>query len=147
MIDYVYDTSRQIIETALHPDDWTRVETEEDYLTVQEAALVKQITPELLADVFRRYFHAHFQGQDIFDALDRVAPGHGGYDALRVWEINTMIDSGYDEEGWSNLDLLERGRKVAAKQLPKLLEALESDRQVKEMERERLAKDAATKAS
>ncbi len=145
MIEYVYSTSRKIAE-SLDPDDWTRIEEEEDYLKVCEAGLVKQLTPELMADVFRRYFHAHFQGQDIFDALERVQPGSGGYDALRVWEINTMTATGYTEEAWAGLDLMERGRKVGAAQLPKLLEALEADKRAKDMERDRLASEAASKA-
>lgn len=139
MIQYVMEVSRFILEKALAEEDWDRVQTEEDWLRIIEAALVPQLTPEILADTFRRHFKAHFQGEAIFDALKHMSPGSGGYDAIRVWEINTMSQLGFTEEQWSKLDLAERARKVAANNLPKLLESLETDKQIKELKAKQAA--------
>lgn len=132
MIDYVYEVSAYVA-SAVSDEDRDRIVTDEDWLKVREAALVPGITPEILADAFRRHFGAHFQGKDIFDALSGMAPGSGGYDAVRVWEINTMTQHGFTEEQWAGLSLAERSRKVAAANLPKLVEALETDLKIKEM--------------
>lgn len=133
MIDYVLDGSRGILEKALEEEDWDRVVTDGDWLRIVEAAIVPQITPEILAETFRTHFKAQFDGREIFEAMKLVSPGSGSYDALRVWEINTMTSQGYTEEQWADLTLSERTRKVAAAQLPKLLEALEADLRAKEM--------------
>ena len=132
MIDHIMEKSRYIVESALSEDDIERIYTRDDYLAVLQAALVPQLTPEILADTFRNHFNAHFQGREIFEALERVSPGSGGYEAIKVWEINTMTQQGYNETEWAELTLAERARKVAAAKLPDLLEALEHDKQHKE---------------
>lgn len=133
MIEYVMENSRHIVELALEEDDISRIQTDEDMLQIVEAAMVPQLTMEILADSFKRHFNAHFQGADIFDALKHTEQGSGGYDAIRVWEINTMTGMGFTEEIWADIPLAERARKVAANNLPKLLEALETDKRIKEM--------------
>ena len=133
MVAHVMEISRFIVERALEEEDITRVQMEEDFLAIVEVALVPQITPELLADVFRRHFQAHFQGAEIFDALKSISPGNGGYDAIRVWEINTMSTMGLTEEVWAELPLMERARKIAASNLPGMLESLEADKRMKEI--------------
>jgi hypothetical protein len=137
-IDHIMEKSRYIVERALSDDDIERIATKDDYLGVLRAALVPELTPEIIADTFNKHFNAHFQGQEIFEALDRVAPGSGGYAAIKVWEINTMTKHGYTEEQWAEISLDERARKVAAAKLPDLLETLERDKSHKEF----LAKNA-----
>ena len=132
-VDIIMEQSRYVVDSSLSDEDIERILTREDYLGVLQAALVLELTPEVLADTFKNHFSAYFQGKEIFDAMDSIAPGSGGYAAIKVWEINTMTQHGYTEEEWANLSLAERARKVAASKLPDLLEALESDKQSKEL--------------
>jgi hypothetical protein len=141
VVDYVLENSRHVIELALDESDWDRIQTEEDWLGVVEAALVPELTRDILADTFRRHFNAQFEGKEVLDAALGMTGGSGGYDAIRVWEINAMSNMGYTEEQWAELSLPERARKVAAHNLPKLLEALETDKKIKELK----AKQAAAK--
>lgn len=139
LVEYVKENSRHVLELALDEEDWPRVQDESDWLAIMEAALVPQLSKEILADVFRRHFNAHFNGQEVFDALKNLEGGSGGYDALRVWEINTMSGMGYTEEQWAELALEERARKVAAHNLPDLIKALEADKRMKEIQAQRAA--------
>ena len=138
-VGLIMEQSRYVVDSAMHDEDIERVLTREDYLAVLAAALVPELTPEVIADSFKNHFNAYFEGREILDAFESVAPGSGGYAAIKVWEINTMTQHGYTEEEWANLSLSERARKVAASKLPDLLEALERDKQMKELK----AKNAA----
>ena len=138
-VDVIMEQSRYVVDSAMRDEDIERVLTREDYLAVLAAALVPELTPEVIADSFKNHFNAYFEGREILDAFESVAPGSGGYAAIKVWEINTMTQHGYTEEEWANLSLSERARKVAASKLPDLLEALERDKQMKELK----AKNAA----
>jgi hypothetical protein len=140
MVEHIMEKSAYVVDSALEASDVERILTQDDYLKVLEAALVPELSPEVLADTFNNHFQAHFQGRDILEALNRVAPGSGGYAAIKVWELNTMTIHGYTEEEWANLSLAERARKVAALKLPDLLEALESDKQHKEWKIKNAAK-------
>jgi hypothetical protein len=132
-VDFIMEQSRYAVDSTLHDDDIERILTREDYLAVLAAALVPELTSEVLADTFKNHFNAYFQGREILDALNSITPGSGGYAAIKVWEINAMTQHGYTEEEWADLSLAERARKVAASKLPDLLEALESDKQSKEL--------------
>ena len=134
ILEYVRNRALTIMERAVSEEDWPRVQTEEDWLKIEAVALVPQITPELIAEAFRVHFHAYFLGSEIFDAVERMKSGSGSFDGIRVWEINTMSAAGFTEEMWADLSLLERVRKVSAAQLPEIMKALETDKQMKEME-------------
>lgn len=133
--EFVEQVSTYIVEHALSPKDRDRVVTEEDWLTVTRAALVPEIKYENVADAFRKHFLAHFDGKEVFDALDEIEGGHGGYNALRLWEMEAMRPTGMTEEEWADLSHEERVRRVAAVALPKLMGSLEADRSVKEARR------------
>ena len=133
VIEYVLEVSQYIANHALAADDVRRVLDDADWLTVYEAALVPQLTYEVLTQTFKDHFSAHYEGKEILEAMRRLEGGHGGYDSLRAWEIQAMLSMQMTELAWSDLPLDERARKVAAMQLPKLLEALESDRHARDM--------------
>jgi hypothetical protein len=131
---YVTEVSAYIAESCLSVEDRKRVVDLEDWKLIYNAALVPQLTPELLAEVFKKNFKAMFDGLDIFKALARTQKGSGEYNAIRAWEIQAMAQFGYQtEEEWSSLSLEERARKVAAINLPKIMESLEADKARKEM--------------
>lgn len=134
-INYVMEVSAYIVDQVLDREDRKRIVTEEDWVKVVEAALVPPITREVLAEAFRKHFAAQYDGQDVLDAIQRIEGGRGGYDALRVWEINAM--GSLSEAEWASRPLGERARRVAAKALPKLIETLEVDRSIKEQKRKR----------
>ena len=135
IVDYVKDVSRFIMERCLvDPADRSRIVTQEDWMLIYHAVVIPQITIEHVAEVFQRTFKARFEGMDVFQALQRVAGGHGSYDALRLWEFQAMERYGYQtEDTWADLPLSERARKMASIALPKLMESLETDAHIKEM--------------
>ena len=133
---YVIEVSAYIAESCLAVEDRNRIVDIEDWKLVYDAALVPQLTPEILADTFKKNFGAIFDGLEVFDALRRTTKGSGSYDTIRAWEIQAMAQFGYGtEEEWSELSLEERARKVAAVNLPKIMESLESDKSSKEAAR------------
>jgi len=135
---YVTEVSGYIASTCLSEEDRRRVVDLEDWKLVYHSALVPQLTPEILAKTFAENFRAAFGGLEIFEALSKAKKGSGGYDAIRAWEIQAMSAFGYKtEEEWSDLSLEERARKVAAINLPKIMETLEADKASKEMDRKR----------
>ena len=130
-IEYVIAVSKYIADHAIVHGDQERIIDEADWLSIYEAALVPQLTYEVLAKTFEDYFSAHYEGGEVLAAMRKMGrrdPSHGGYDSLKAWEIQAMNAMQMTEEEWSDLDLGERSRKVAAMQLPKILESLESDR-------------------
>lgn len=131
--DYIEEVSAYIARNALDSDDIERLLTVEDWDAILEAALVPQLTAELLAQTFIDTFSAGFAGEPVFEALRRVIKGSGEYDALRIWEHKAMSEFGYGtEEDWSELSLSERARKTASIALPELMQSLENDLQYKE---------------
>ena len=145
-IEYVLETTKYIADHAITYEDQQRVIDDADWLTIYEAALVPALTYEVLAQTFKDHFSAHFEGQEIFDAMRYMEGGHGGYDSIRAWEIQAMTAMHMTEDTWSNLPLDERARKVAALKLPKLLEALEADRGIKDSRKEAARAEALSKA-
>jgi len=131
--DYIEEVSAYIARQALDSEDIERLYTVEDWDAILEAALVPQLTIELLAQTFMDTFSAQFAGEQVFEALKHVIKGSGEYDALRIWEHQAMAKFGYGtEEGWAGLSLSERARKTASVALPELMKSLESDLQYKE---------------
>ena len=145
-IGYVLEITKYIADHSIAHDDQQRIIDDADWQIVYEAALVPQLTYEVLAQTFKDHFSAHFDGKEVFDAMRSMEGGHGGYDSIRAWEIQAMTAMHMTEDIWSDLPLEERSRKVAALKLPKLIEALESDRSVKESKRETARQSAITKA-
>lgn len=132
--NYVNTVSSYIVKSCLAEEDRKRIVDLEDWKLVYDAALVPQLTPEILAETFKKHFKATFNGMDVFKAMSKTQKGSGSYDAIRAWEIQAMAAFGYEtEEDWANLSLDERARKVAAINLPKIMETLEVDKMRKEM--------------
>lgn len=135
--DYVLAMSSFIVHQAVGLDDVPRIQTVEDWDAIYRAAVVPQITVELLAQTFIDTFSAQFAGEPVFEALQKVIKGAGEYDALRIWEHEAMAKFGFStEDDWVGLSLSERTRKTASVALPKLMESLESDRHYKEQMKE-----------
>lgn len=135
IINYVGEISRFIVDRCLtNPSDISRILEPDDWALIYHVAIVPQITIEFVAGVLKKTFSAHYEGNEIFDAMQRVNKGHGAYDALRLWEFEAMERYGFKtEDNWADLSLNERVRKVASIALPKLMETLEADRQIKEL--------------
>jgi hypothetical protein len=131
---YVEEVSGYIASSCLSREDRDRVVDLSDWKLIYNAALVPQLTPEILAEAFKKHFNASFDKMSLFDALSRTQKGSGVYDAIKAWEIQAMAAFGYmTEEAWADLSLEERARKVAAINLPKIMESLESDKARREM--------------
>lgn len=134
---YVQEMSDFIVRSTVDLEDIKRIQTVEDWDAVYKAAVVPQITVELLAQTFVDTFSAKFSGEPVFEALQKVIKSAGEYDALRIWEHKAMSEYGFQtEENWVGLSLAERARKTASIALPELMSSLESDRNYKEQMKE-----------
>ena len=58
-----------------------------------------------------------------------MQPGLGRYAAARVWEIELMNELKMTEAEYGNLSVKERTRRIAGKQLPLLVTALNQNRE------------------
>jgi len=130
---HILEVSKFIVDHCVPIGDISRIQTDEDWDTVYRAAIVPEVTFELLQQVMKDTFAASFDGKELFNAMQSTAKGSGTYDALRVWEIEAMYKFGYKTEAeWIMLPLSERVRKVAGIVLPRLMANLEEDKQMKE---------------
>ena len=135
-VHYVREMSAFIVDTCLTEDDVSRIVTEDDYALVYEAAVVPQVTMELLAGSFKHTFSASYDEKEITDAIRGLSEGKGKLDTLRKWEHQAMAEYGFrTEREWGEIQLSERVRKVASIALPSLMEALQTEDQIKEMKR------------
>jgi hypothetical protein len=130
-IEHVRHVSAHIAEHCLDPVDKDRVETADDWKKVYRAAVVPQVSKELIAKIFKEHFSASFKDEEIFEAVKNLAKGGGKADALRQWEHEAMAKFGFrTEDEWGDLELEERARKMAGVALPSMLEALETHDQM-----------------
>jgi hypothetical protein len=135
--EYVLAISRFIVDRCVKLTDHERIQTEEDWDAVYEAAVVPQITVDMLAQTFIDTFSASFAGEEVFDAIKKAIKGVGSYDSIRLWEHEAMSKYSYGtEEMWADLSLPERARKTASVALPQLMKTLEADRQHKEAQKQ-----------
>lgn len=131
IIEHVRDVSAYIVKYCLDPKDVDRVQTKDDYKKIYRAAVVPQVSKELLAQIFREHFSATFRDKEIFDAVVSLSKGGGKVDVLRQWEHDAMAKFGFQtEDEWADLELDERARKMAGVALPGMLEALETNEQI-----------------
>jgi hypothetical protein len=133
---YVMVLSYYVAQNCVSSIDITRIQTEEDWDQVYQAAIVPQITTELLARAFKDHFGASFNDEELFDAVKKVRHGSSKMDSLRLWEMDAMAKFGYKtEDEWADLSLDERVRKVSDIAMPQVMETLEADKRIREMER------------
>lgn len=132
IILHVRTVSAFVVETCLDPDDVDRIQTKDDWTKIYRAAVVPQVTREILAQIFKEHFSASFREQEIFDAVKSLSKGGGKVDVLRQWEHEAMAKYGFKtEDEWADLVLEERARKMASVALPSMMEALEVEEQMK----------------
>lgn len=135
LIDYVENVAEYIVENCIPQEDVARIKTAEDWKKIYDAALVPQLTTEVLADTFARTYQAEFNGMPILDALEEIASDGGSkLDTIKQWENELMIKMQLTEIEYVTLSLEERARKVAAMVLPKLMESLEMEKSRREQE-------------
>ncbi len=129
--------STYIRDNCLRPQDVAQVLTPEDWLRVHRAALVPQVDRALLADVFQRVYQAEYDGEPLLEAMDRLKPGSGSYEVIRSWEVQLQIEMGLSETAYLDLPLEERAVKIAAVQIPRIIESLTMEDERRRLERER----------
>lgn len=128
MAEFIENVARHIITNACE-DDTNRIVTNEDWEKVYEAALIPQLTVEILSEVLAQTYQAEFEGVDVFQALENLKTESGGtYNTLRVWETKLMIELNLSELEYALIPLKERARKVCAMFLPEIMSSLEMER-------------------
>ena len=114
MDEYNELVARYIINSCVKPEDVNRIVTEEDWERVYSAALVPQLTVELLEKTLGKTYEATFDGQSIFKALEGLDKGHSSYNTIRLWENKLMIEMSLTEVQYAIIPVEERARKVCA---------------------------------
>lgn len=140
VFEFIKAISGFIATHAISEEDRQRVMTEEDWIKIRSAALVPEVSWEMITAVFRNTFQASYDDMEIEEARKRMTTsGLGKLDPIREAEIQAMAKFGYrTEDEWADLSIAERTRKIASVLLPKFMEALEIDRINKEMEAKNL---------
>jgi hypothetical protein len=128
LIKYKRAVAEYILRNCLvNPEDITKIISLADWDEIMKAALVGQVTQEMIQASLRDDFGASWGGKEIFDALKEYAEGgHGEFKALPVWETEMMIAHNMTEEEYITLEPRERARKIVANKLPDWMETLES---------------------
>lgn len=136
MYDYVEAVAQYILYKC--PDDINRISTQGDWQLVYQAALVPQLTVQILAETLQQTYQAEFEGVNVLTALENLRSDSGGsYNTLRQWENELMMRMQMNELEYALLPLAERARKVCAIFLPRIMEALEMERGRKKSEAKR----------
>lgn len=109
-----------------------------DWERVMGAALVGQVTQEMIVDSLRDDFNAKWGGMPVLDALQKhVEAGNGEFAAIPVWEVELMIKHNMTEEEYITLEPRERARKIVAEKLPGWIESLDGALAAKNMKAKR----------
>lgn len=127
IIQYKNDVLAYILKHCIPPEDVRRLHTGEDWERVYDAAVVEQITYELLAEVLRTTFRASFANQEIFEAFEIISGGLSQYDAIKKWENDLMIAMRMTELEYVLIGVKERARKICAHHLDDWLGALQAE--------------------
>lgn len=139
---YLEREAQYILDNCVEPENVDRIVTKEDWHLVYTAALIPQVTQELIAECLKREFKAAYADKEIFDALTDAESGQGVYDAIMVWENNIMLEMQMTEVEYAMMPLEERVRKICAMNLSKWIQHLESDRVSKEIKAKAKSKGA-----
>lgn len=126
-LQFLEDVTAYVLEQSLDAEAIPHVQTSEDWEKVYRAALVPQLTKDLLAQTLRQTYEATWNEEEIFDALEKTSGGKGTVNAIRLWENKVMLEMQMSELQYASLDLHERARKVCALMIGKWLEHLEID--------------------
>lgn len=121
------DVVAHILTRSIDPADIPRIVTFSDWQLVYTAAMVPQVTYELLRDTLNQ-FNAAFDGQEVLEAIQKIEGGKGTYNPIRVWENKIMVVMGRTELEWALIDVEERARKIVSYYLDDWIGALEMDR-------------------
>lgn len=108
-----------------------RIQTEEDWEAVCDAALIPQLTMDVIVETLRKTYAAQFNGEEIFKALERTKKGHGSYNVIKLWENKLMLELKMTEVQYALLSVDERARKVCALFLDDIMSYLEMDLEIK----------------
>lgn len=126
--EYLDRIAHYVLENCVKPEDRYRIVTEEDWRSVYSAALVPQVTQELLEETLRS-FKAEYGGKEIFAALATTEGGLGKYDAIRVWETKLMVAMNKTEAEYAMIPLQERARKICGVMMDKWIGHLDIERE------------------
>lgn len=126
-IENYYQVIKNYILNHACLDDTNRIKTVEDWDKVYSAALIPQLTIELIAKTLESTYSAKFNGQQILEALKDTKKGRGSYNTIRLWENKLMIHMNKSELEYAMIPLTERARKVCALFLDDIMGYLEID--------------------
>lgn len=125
--EYKETVAKYILNRCVSENDQKLITTQEDWENVYNAALVPQLTIELLTETLNKTYNAEFLGKNVFEAMESLEKGTGHYNTLRLWENKLMIEMRMTEVEYAMLPLEERARKVCALFLEPIMSSLESD--------------------
>lgn len=115
-----------IIENACL-DDPNLIVTTTDWQMVYDAAIVPQLTLDLIAATLNNTYSAKFNDQELLEALAKAKKGRGTYNVIKLWENKLMLEMNMTELEYAMIPLEERARKVCAMFLQDIMSFLEID--------------------
>ncbi|TXH17709.1 MAG: hypothetical protein E6R03_03365 [Hyphomicrobiaceae bacterium] len=123
---------RHVINKCISQEDRRRILLEDDVDAIMEAALVPEVTHEMLRDVISRKYRASFDGENVVDALEALPSGSGEVRIIRLWERELQMKLGKSLEEYGMLPASERADMLVAMKLPEWMSALESEKMRRE---------------
>ena len=132
--EYCDDVVAYILAESISQEDVRRIVVDSDWEKIYVAALVPQVTEELIIETLRSTYQAKYDDEEIFAALDAAKGGSGEYNPIRLWENEWANEMGYDDVQLAIVSVEERARRICAKFLRGWFEFLELEKMRRQRE-------------
>lgn len=132
--DYCDEVIAYILANCISQEDRNRIVYESDWEKIYIAALVPQVTEELIIETLRSTYQARYADEEIFAALDKAKGGSGEYNPIRLWENEWANEMSYDDIQLAIVPVEERARRICAKFLRSWFEFLEIEKMRRQRE-------------
>jgi hypothetical protein len=131
---YCNDVVAYILANCISQEDIKRIVIESDWEKIYVAALVPQVTEQLIIATLRSTYQAEYDDEEVFDAMDKAQGGSGMYNAIRLWENEWANEMGYSDIELAIIPVEERARRICAKFLRNWFEFLELEKMRRQRE-------------
>lgn len=136
MSAYFADIEAYILDNCLSADDAKQLETWQDFDAVYQAAIPDLPDQAYLEEIAQTIYQAKWGEVSAFEAYHNLEGSEGGYAWIPQQVMALMIKLGETEERFLNRSKREIGLMMVADLLPGIMEALQADKQYKEMRKQ-----------
>ncbi len=111
---YYREVISYILKHCVQEADVLRIVGEEDWRRIYEAALVPQLSLDDLRKALEHTYNAMYDGEPLFEAMQKIPEGSATYNTLRNLETKLMVEMNMTEEVYASMPVEERARKVCS---------------------------------